>query len=131
MDTIMEKAKEIGMLIKEDDRVKRLSLAEVAFSADFNLQSKIKEFNDARNKMFEMMNKGVEDKAVIEPLNEEIKKIYEEVMANPVMKEYNEAKTALENLIGEVNNVISYYVTGEEQGCNQSNCSSCQGGCQH
>lgn len=130
MDAIMEKAKEIGLLIKEDDRVKRIAVAEVALSADFGLQKKIQQFNEARNKMFELMDKGVEDKAIVDPLNEEIKKIYDEVMANPVMKEYDDAKNGLENLMNEVNNVINFYVTGEEQGCSPSKCSSCQGGCQ-
>lgn len=129
MDLIMDKAKEIGLLIREDDRVKRLSLAEVAFSSDFSLQKQIKTFNEARNKMFELMNQGIDDKGVIDPLNTEIRKLYEEIMADAVMKEYNSAKEGFEKLLSEVNDVIYYHATGEESGCNPSKCASCQGGC--
>ena len=54
---------------------------------------------------------------------------YGALCLNPVIKEFVEAKQDAEKLLSEVNSIIHFYVTGEEQqgGCS-GNCSSC-GGC--
>ena len=54
---------------------------------------------------------------------------YGELCLNPVIKEFVTSKQAAENLLSEVNSIIHFYVTGEEEqgGCS-GNCSSC-GGC--
>ena len=127
MDAIIEKAKELGLIIKEDTRVKRVAVAQVAFSADFALQKNLKEFNDSRDKMMEMMNEGVEDTSLIDPLNDKIKALYEVILETPAWKEYSAAQEEMGKLMEEVNNVINFMITGEEA-CSSSKCASC-GGC--
>ena len=128
MDEILSKAKELGILMKERSETHRMKLAEVAMSANFELQKKIKEFDDIRQKVFEMMNEGVEDKTIIDPLNEQLKELYSQITAHPVMVEFDAAKKAFEDMSKKVNNAVQYEITGEIQGgCSASDCASCSG----
>ena len=64
----------------------------------------------------------------IAEIEERIKGVYEKIMANEKMIAMQESAKAVEELMGQVNGVISFYVTGEEPtGCTHD-CSTC-GGC--
>jgi len=127
-EKIIEKAKELGQLVKDDDATKRYTLAEIAVNSDLGLQYMLREFNEKRNKMFDLMSSGNEDKAVIDPLNDEIKKLYDEIMANKTMAELNAAKDELDKILNQINSIINFYVTGEESGgCSPDKCASCHG----
>ena len=74
------------------------------------------------------------DENKMKELNEELREIYGKVMANPVMVEFNTAKVGVDQMMSEVNVIISKVLDGEdpetctvESGCTGS-CSSC-GGC--
>ncbi len=69
----------------------------MAFSSDFSLQKQIKTFNEARNKMFELMNQGIDDKGVIDPSIPNIRKLYEEIMADAVMRSTTAQRKALKS----------------------------------
>ena len=43
-----------------------------------------------------------------------------------VISDYVEAKKAFDNLVSEVNNIINYYITGQDPNCTH-NCSTCSG----
>ncbi len=129
MREINEMAKELGEKIKEDERTKRLQLAELAVQADMSMQDKMKEFNELRDRMMGLMEKGVDDRSIIDPLNAQIKELYGEITGGPAMKEYNQAKTKFDEMMQNVNNIIMFYVTGELPGCDPSDCAGCGGGC--
>ena len=66
----------------------------------------------------------------------EIKSLYGTIMGNKNMLEYNEAKTAMDDLLTQINVIITYSANGEDPmtcpteepgGCGGS-CSTC-GGC--
>ena len=79
---------------------------------------------------------GEEEKneELIKTLNEELRALYGEIMASEPMVEYNTAKALLDQMMNEVNIVLSKSLDGEdpdtltiESGCTGS-CSTC-GGC--
>lgn len=129
MREINEKAKELGELIKESEQFKRMQLAELAVNSNTALQDQFKEFNALRERMMGLMDKGIDDKTIIDPLNLQIKDLYEKVMQSDLMKEYNEARKDFDSMLQNVNNIMMFYITGELPGCSESDCASCGGGC--
>lgn len=130
MEKIIEKAKELGLLIKEDPRVKRVAAAQVAVDGNPGIQEKVKLFNEKRDLLIEVAGKDDRDEAEVNKINEEVKAIYDEIMKNPIMKEFNEANSKYEAMMTQVNNIITFYITGEmPQTCSPSACASCGGGC--
>ncbi|MGI6030706.1 MAG: YlbF family regulator [Eubacteriales bacterium] len=129
MEEILMKANELGQMIKDAPETKRMNAAEEKVNEDAQLQEQLSEFNDKRNTMMVMMQANEDDKARIDALNADIRNLYEAIMGNEAMKEYNEAKAAFDELFGRVNSIITYHITGQMPGdsCSGS-CSSC-GGC--
>ena len=71
---------------------------------------------------------------MIKALDEDIKDVYSRIMSNQNMMIFNGAKNALEQLISEVNQIVTMCANGEDpdtcqvsHGCSGS-CSTC-GGC--
>ena len=124
---VFKKATELGELIKQHDVTKRMHLAELAVNGDFSLQEKIRGFNEKRDRMMDFMNKGIDDKVMVEALNKEIKTTYDEIMAFPAMKEYNEAQEQFSKLMKQVNDVLSFCITGEKVSSCGSDCANCSG----
>lgn len=130
MQEILAKANELGQLIKESDVAKTMLAAEQAVEADVELQKKIGAFNEKREMMMDLMQQGSEDQEKIAALNDEIRQLYDAIMANKNMTDYNAARQAFDDMSAKVNGIITYYITGQnpaEGGCSGS-CSSC-GGC--
>ena len=130
MQEILAKANELGQLIKESDVAKTMLAAEQAVEADVELQKKIGAFNEKREMMMDLMQQGSEDQEKIAALNDEIRQLYDAIMANKNMTDYNSARQAFDDMSNKVNGIITYYITGQnpaEGGCSGS-CSSC-GGC--
>ena len=74
------------------------------------------------------------DQDKIKEYNDELKRVYGLVMTNPNMIAYNEAKSAMDQLLAEVNDLVTQCVNGEDPdtvqpsaGCTGS-CATC-GGC--
>ena len=72
------------------------------------------------------------DEAKIKELNEELRKLYDEIMADETMVEFNEARQGVDKLLNDVNAIIAMSAQGADpETCEISdctgNCSSCSG----
>ena len=127
MESIITCARELGMAIQESAEFQRLQFAREAQEADDDLQEKIQEFNLLRQKLVNEQKKagnGSSDK--VTALEAETDTMYNEIVIIPVMKEFLAAKREMDKIVGDVNRILSYYITGDE-GCG-GGCDSC-GGC--
>lgn len=130
-EAIVEKAVELGKTISSSDEMKEYIKKEIEYNSDSEAQRITKEYNELRESLAQKAKS--EDITPMEML--EIRKQlgakFDEVSKHPVIGEYLEAKRKMEEILGKVNAVIRYYVTGEtdegEGGCS-GDCSSC-GGC--
>jgi hypothetical protein len=68
------------------------------------------------------------DQERISEVEERIKAVYGEIMSNDKMVAMQETGKAVEELLGQVNGVLTFYVTGEEPTSCTHDCSTC-GGC--
>lgn len=131
---LIEMAREMGKEIQSTAEYKRLMAAKEANDNDKDLQDGIGKFNLKRLEMNNEMQKPERDDAKMQALNEELQKIYTEVMGNPSMMEFNIAKQEMDEIMQQVNAILTMCVNGEDPetceiptACSGS-CSTC-GGC--
>ncbi len=131
---VISMARELGKAIQQDERFIRYAKARLANDNDADLQAAIGNFNIKRMELEKAASQENKDEEKIKALNEELRKSYGEIMASEVMVEYNTAKAMLDQMMNEVNIVLSKSLDGEDpetltidSGCTGS-CSTC-GGC--
>ena len=128
MKEIIEKAKELGALLQSSEQVQKYNAAKVAYEQDDEAQKLIKEFNLHRMTMMTLSSGEDADEARIAEVEERIKAVYGKIMECESMKTMQEAGKAVEEMMGQVNGVLSFYITGEEPQSCTHDCSTC-GGC--
>ena len=131
---VIKTARELGKAIQQDERFIRYAKAKLANDNDEELQNAIGNFNVKRMELEKAAGEENKDEEKIKTLNEELRTIYGEIMSSAPMVEYNTAKAHLDQMMNEVNIVLSKSLDGEdpetltvESGCTGS-CASC-GGC--
>lgn len=129
---VIEKARELADAITEDARCKRLLVAKENNDNDKELQEIIGEFNLKKMQLNNEFNKpeAEQNKETMENLEKELKEVYGKAMSNKAMAEYNTAKTEMDQLVSQINEIIQVAISGEpEQGGSCSGDCSCCGGC--
>jgi len=138
MEETIRLAKLLGKHLQETEVYAKMQAAQQAADADKDLQDMIGQFNLKRMNMNQIMGSEEEmadGKEKLTALNEEIQKLYGEIMLNANMQLYTEAQGAFGELLQQVNTVINAAANGEdvdhvdftEHACS-GDCSAC-GGC--
>lgn len=126
---VIEKARELGEEIINDERCKRYRIAKAANDADPLLQDLIGEFNLKKLQLSNEFNKEQEkqSKEKIEQFQSELKAIYAKIMETESMKEFSAAKKDVDEMLSHINSIIQMSISGEaDSGCG-GNCGSCSG----
>ena len=89
---IIEKARELGKLIQQEETYIKLHEAEKKADADTELQNLIGEFNLKRISINNEASKAEKDQDKMQALNQEMRAVYAKIMQNENMLAYNEAK---------------------------------------
>ena len=128
MSEILTKARELGQAIVESEEFKALKAAEEKQETNEEAINLLIEYNNVRKALAEEINKSeVSDERMAE-IRAELEKSYEKVMSNTVIGEYYDAQKKFDAIVGQMNSILTYYITGEtNSGCsgNCSGCSSC------
>ncbi len=125
---VIEKVRELGKAIQQDERFIRYAKAKLANDNDTNLQNAIGKFNIKRMELEREVSSEGKDEEKIKTLNEELRTVYGEVMSSPAMVEYNTAKAVLDQLMNEVNTILTKCLDGEDPDTCDAN-DSCTGSC--
>lgn len=128
MTEIIEKAKELGALLQSSEQIQKYNAAKAAYDQDEEVQKLAQEFNLHRMTMMSLSEAEDQDSDRIAEIEERIKAVYEKIMANEKMIAMQQTAKSVEELMAQVNGVISFYVTGEEPTSCTHDCSTC-GGC--
>ena len=104
---VIDKARELGKLIQEDERYARYYKAKEANDNDEALQQMIGEFQNKRMDLNVEMSKDDRSAERLTALDEEIKELYSKIMSNENMTAYNEAKNAMDDMLNRINMVIT------------------------
>ena len=132
---IIELARELGKAIQQEQAFINMRVACQQSDEDEELQNMIGEFNLKRMAINNEVQKEDRSEETLKKYNDELRAIYAEIMQNPHMAAYNEAKNELDALVQRVTNIITMSADGEDPdscdcdscGCTGS-CASCGGG---
>ena len=131
---VIEQVRILGKAIQQDERFIRYTKARLENDNNKELQASIGEFNIVRMELDREMQSETKDDDKVKELNEKLRTIYGDIMASPAMVEYNTAKVAVDEMVNEINTVISKTLDGEvPETCETTaactgSCSTC-GGC--
>lgn len=128
---VIQAARELGRAIQNDERYKGYVEAKNENDKDEALQQLIGEFNLKRENLQLEMNKSQDDmdNEKVQRLNTELQECYERVMGNAHMANFAILKNALDNLLQEVQGIISLCCEGEDPDTCQVRTSSCTSDC--
>ncbi|WP_312642428.1 YlbF family regulator [Hydrogenoanaerobacterium sp.] len=132
---VIQLTRELGKAIQEDDGYKLFTAAKDKADNDTELQDLIGKFNLKRMDMSNAVSSQDPDQEKLEALDKELKELYDTVMKNPTMIEFNATKKAVDSMMSFINQILTASVNGEDpftveeasEGCSGS-CGSC-GGC--
>lgn len=124
--TIAEKARELGEMLQETEEFKALKAAEAAQAEDENAKTLLMEFNLRRMNLGRDIQEGkITEAEAVEKNNKAFDELLEKC---EVIKNYVNAQQAFDKVVTEINNILTYYITGQMPGECTHDCSSC-GGC--
>lgn len=126
---IIEIARQLGAAIQADERYAKYQEANANCDNDAALQEAIGKFNLGRMSLDNELSKDDKDEAKIQSLNDELRKTYGEVMTNPTMIAYNEAKSQLDVIVSEINSILELCLRGEDPATCDPHASGCSGSC--
>ncbi len=122
---IFEKTQELGAMIQESAEMKRMLEADAAQQADSEAQKLLGDFNLARMNLARDMQEGkITQEEAVKKNNQAFNDMIE---ASATIKEYVESKQAFDAVIGKINGILNFYITGQDPNCTHD-CSTC-GGC--
>lgn len=121
---VLVKAKELGRMIGDSDELQRLKKSEIALEGDDRGMGLMEDY---RLLQIELVKATREKKGELQ-----ISEIKDMLMAKQtelntysVTLEYLEAKNGFDAMMKNINDIITFAITGEE--CSPSKCSSCSG----
>ncbi len=130
MDMVFEKTRELGEALKQSEAYARMQAAEVKAMQNLEAAEMMAQYLEKRGQIQEMMEVENPDPAVMQRLSNEMDEIQERLQMIDDIVELTTARGEFNALIGQINQVLQFIVTGrmtdEEGGCTGS-CNSCSG----
>ena len=126
---ILDITRQLCKAIQENDIYKEFALAKKTNDEDKELQDLIGEFNIIRMNMNKEMSSPEKNEEKIQEYNTQLHDCYKKVMQNESMQNYNQAKTALDGIVGKVNLLINMCIDGADPETVEIPDASCSGSC--
>lgn len=126
---IIEKARELGKLIQQEESYIALQKAQADADADMDLQNLIGDFNMKRMSINNEASKKDKDSYKLALLNSQMREDYSKIMSNKNMIAYNEAKDAFDMVANRVLAIVQQSAEGADPETADYSTSSCSGSC--
>ena len=126
---IIEKARELGKLIQQEESYIALQKAQADADADMDLQILIGDFNMKRMSINNEASKKDKDSDKLALLNSQMREDYSKIMSNKNMIAYNEAKDAFDMVANRVLAIVQQSAEGADPETADYSTSSCSGSC--
>lgn len=126
---IIEKARELGKLIQQEESYIALQKAQADADADMDLQNLIGDFNMKRMSINNEASKKDKDSEKLALLNSQMREDYSKIMSNKNMIAYNEAKDAFDVIANRVLAIVQQSAEGADPETADYSTSSCSGSC--
>lgn len=126
---IIEKARELGKLIQQEESYIALQKAQADADADMELQNLIGDFNMKRMSINNEASKKDKDSDKLALLNSQMREDYSKIMSNKNMIAYNEAKDSFDMVANRVLAIVQQSAEGADPETADYSTSSCSGSC--
>lgn len=127
MEEILQKAKELGMMIADSEQFANVKATEEAQLNDPEATALMMEYSNKQDELSKRASAPNVTKEDFEAIKSESQAAFEKICTNKNIKAYLEANRAFSSMIEQVNTIIGYFVKGgDSSGCG-GNCSSCSG----
>ncbi|WP_405354955.1 YlbF family regulator [Ruminococcus sp.] len=126
---IIEKARELGKLIQQEESYIALQKAQADADADMELQNLIGDFNMKRMSINNEASKKDKDSDKLALLNSQMREDYSKIMSNKNMIAYNDAKDAFDVIANRVLAIVQQSAEGADPETADYSTSSCSGSC--
>ena len=128
MDKVFEKTRVLGEALLESDAYKRMKAAEEKAMQNAQGAEMMALYLEKRGQIQEMMELENPDPGAMKRLSDEMDDIQEKLQLIDDIAELTAARSEFNGLIGQINQVLQFIVTGrmEEAGCSGS-CDTCKG----
>lgn len=126
---IIEKARELGKLIQQEESYIALQKAQADADADMELRNLIGDFNMKRMSINNEASKKDKDSDKLALLNSQMREDYSKIMSNKNMIAYNEAKDAFDMVANRVLAIVQQSAEGADPETADYSTSSCSGSC--
>ena len=127
--TVLDAVRNLGEAIQNDERFLRYAKAKLENDKNAELQELIGKFNVIRMNLDEAMTDENRSEEKIQELNEDLRKVYMEIMSKDSMVEYNASKVDLDAMLNDINSVIMQCVDGADPKTAEPEVHSCSGSC--
>lgn len=125
---IIRMTRELGKELQKDERYIAYMKAKTANDNDEKLQNMIHEFEMKRMEISMESGKKDKDDSRIDTLNNELQNLYAEIMQNENMVEFSIKRDEMDNLLSQINTIITMCANGEDPDtCEATH--SCSGDC--
>ena len=126
---IIEKARELGKLIQQEESYIALQKAQADADADMELQNLIGDFNMKRMSINNEASKKDKDSDKLALLNSQMREDDSKILSNKNMIAYNEAKDAFDMVANRVLAIVQQSAEGADPETADYSTSSCSGSC--
>lgn len=125
---INEIANLLGEAIKNDEITKEYHIAQIEYDNDAALNAMIDEYQAQKMGLDSLRQDENVTDGEIEAVQNRIDELYGKIFDMPAMKAFTQAQERLNGLLESVNAIISFHITGEQEGgCTPDKCGGCQG----
>ncbi len=133
MQEIITAVKELGKLIQANESYKVMEVAREQVDNDDELQKAIGEFTLSKQALNQEISKEPRDEEKIKEYDDRIRALHKEIMQNPNMTAFDNAKNDFDEVVGKINQILTASINGFdpetadlEHNCG-GGCSSCSG----
>ena len=130
MDAVFQKTRELGQALMESEVYLKMKAAEDKAMQNEEAAQAMGEFLEKRQELQSMMQSENPDPGALKRLSDEMDEAQERLQMMDDIVALTDARNAFNALIGQINQVLQFIVTGrmtdEEGGCTGS-CNSCSG----
>ena len=109
----------------ESKEYKELKAAELKQENDEEALALLKEYSDVRTRLGAEIQKGDVSEERIAEIREELEEAYSKMTTNDTITAYINAQRTFQAVIDQMNNILSFHITGKIPGGCSGNCSSC------
>ena len=128
MDNVFKKTRELGEALLESEVYLQMKDAEDRAMANAEAAQTMADFLEKRGELQSMMQSDNPDPGAMKRLSEELDDLQDRLQMIDDIVALNDARNAFNSLIGQINQVLQFIVTGrmDEPGCG-GDCGSCSG----